>query len=110
MTGEKSDDGGGCGKFDFESQSGISWEVLLKSNNDETCGGVLVSKQWILTNAECGKSIISSGGSVREPGITDLGEIFIKTLLQTVRESRWKDLARVIKNAFQKFTFILNMR
>ena len=75
MTSEKSDDGGDCGKFDFESQSGISWEVLLKSNNDETCGGVLVSKQWILTNAECGKSIKSFGGSVRNPGITDLSEI-----------------------------------
>ena len=74
MTGEKSEDAGNCGKYDFESQSGISWEVLLKSNNDETCGGVLVSKQWILTNAVCGKSVISFGGSVRNPGITDLRE------------------------------------
>ena len=78
MTGEKSDDGGGCGKFDFESQSGISWEVLLKSNNDETCGGVLVSKQWILTNAECGKSIKIFGGSVRNRESRTLAKFLLK--------------------------------
>jgi len=71
LTSAKLEDNNECGKYDLESETDISWEVLLQLNNDETCGGVVVSKNWILTNAECGKSIISYGGSVRNQGITD---------------------------------------
>ena len=80
MTAEKSKDNDECGKYDLESESDISWEVLLRLNNNVTCGGVVVSKNWILTNAECGKSIISYGGSIRNQGITDYHKLLqIKT-------------------------------
>ena len=77
MTTEKSKNNDECGKYDLESESDISWEVLLRLNVDEICGGVVVSKNWILTNAECGKSIISYGGSIRNQGITDYHKRYI---------------------------------
>ena len=74
MTNEKSEDIDECGKYNVESESDISWEVLLRLNNNVTCGGVVVSKNWILTNADCGKSMISYGGSVRNLGIRNYRE------------------------------------
>ena len=112
LENERSEGDEECGKYDLESESDISWEVLLRLNVDEICGGVLVSKNWILTNAECGKSIISYGGSVRNQGITDCHKRISNCcgLKRTVRGSLLIDLARVKKSAFQKSKFIPNTR
>ena len=81
MTNEKSDNDDDCGKYDFESEPNISWEVLVEINNGGTCGGVAVSKEWILTNAECGKSVSSLGGSIRNQGNKDFEKMMIFELI-----------------------------